>query len=68
VNRTTGVVTPWLKLDSVPVSQADRLAKLGGGANATSAIHGVAIDDAYHVLCAIASTTASQCMIRPTSF
>lgn len=49
VNRTTGVATSWIKLDSVPVNATERLAKLGGHANAIAAIHGVAIDDAYHV-------------------
>lgn len=49
VNRATGVASPWIKLDSVPVSSADRMAKLGGGANAAAAIHGVALDDSGHV-------------------
>lgn len=49
VNRETGVVTPWLKLDSVPEGSAERLVQLGGGANTTAAIHGVAIDTAEHV-------------------
>jgi hypothetical protein len=49
VDRVTGVVSPWIRLDSVPVTSADRMAVLGGGANATSAVHGVAIDDSGHV-------------------
>jgi hypothetical protein len=49
VNRATGVATSWLKLDSVPVLSADRQAKIGGGANATAVIHGVAVDDSGHV-------------------
>ncbi|MBL8027524.1 MAG: T9SS type A sorting domain-containing protein [Fibrobacteres bacterium] len=49
VNRTTGVVTKWLKLDSVPTTAADRTTLLGWGTNAISAVHGVAIDDSGHV-------------------
>lgn len=49
VDKATGMVTPWIRLDSIPVSRADRLAQIGGGANATATIHGVAIDDAGHV-------------------
>ncbi|MBL8028836.1 MAG: T9SS type A sorting domain-containing protein [Fibrobacteres bacterium] len=49
VNRSTGVVTPFIRLDSIPVSKTERAAKIGGGANAISTIHGVTIDDSLHV-------------------
>ncbi|MBL8028799.1 MAG: T9SS type A sorting domain-containing protein [Fibrobacteres bacterium] len=47
----TGIATKWLKIDSVPVSAAERATKLmtGSGAGNFSAIHGVTIDDSGHV-------------------
>jgi hypothetical protein len=49
VDRTTGVATSWLKLDSVPSLVADRTAKIGWGTNAIATLHGVCIDDSLHV-------------------
>jgi hypothetical protein len=49
VDRTTGVATSWLKLDSVPYLIAERTAKIGWGTNAIATIHGVGIDDSLHV-------------------
>lgn len=49
VSRSTGTATPFVKVDSVPVNKTLRLAKLGGEANATATLHGVAIDDSGHI-------------------
>lgn len=49
IDLETGVVNPWIRLDSVPTLAADRAAKIGGGVNGISAIHGTCIDDSGHV-------------------
>jgi hypothetical protein len=49
INLENGVVSPFIKLDSVPTLAADRAIKIGGDRNGYSAIHGVAIDDSGRV-------------------
>ncbi|MBL8025574.1 MAG: T9SS type A sorting domain-containing protein [Fibrobacteres bacterium] len=59
VDRTTGVATPWLSLDSIPRLPVDRSAKVGPGPvlvntfvyymSMFGSIHGTAMDDSGHV-------------------
>ncbi|MBL8024946.1 MAG: T9SS type A sorting domain-containing protein [Fibrobacteres bacterium] len=49
VNLENGIVSPFIKLDSVPVLATERATKIGGAGNGYSAIHGTAIDDSGRV-------------------
>ncbi|MBL8025031.1 MAG: T9SS type A sorting domain-containing protein [Fibrobacteres bacterium] len=57
VNLATGVVTPFISLDSVPVLAAARSTNIGpvyagSGANTCAAFHGTAIDDSGRIYAA----------------